>query len=37
VDILNHHNKKGVAGISDNAQKMDRTSEADPIKINFVD
>ena len=28
--------KKGVAEISDNAPKMDRTSEADPANINFV-
>ena len=29
-------NEKGVAEISDNAQKMDPTSEVDPENINFV-
>ena len=27
---------KGVADISDNAPEMDRTSEADPLVVNFV-
>jgi hypothetical protein len=40
VDILpmtsSDDKEKGVAEISDNAQKMDRTSEADPANINFV-
>ena len=36
VDILNDKNEKGVAEISDNALRMDRTSEADPVNINFV-
>jgi hypothetical protein len=32
----NDDNEKGVAEISDNAQEMDRTSEADPANIDFV-
>jgi len=34
IIILKRPGKKGVAGFSDNALKMDRTSEADPANMN---
>jgi hypothetical protein len=36
VDISNDDNERALPKISDNAQKMDRTTEADPANINFV-
>lgn len=36
VNVSNDGNEKGVAEVSDNALKMDRTSEADPVQQQLV-